>query len=102
MLHRSGERQIDGLGASLLEDRKSTRLNSSHGYISYAVICLKNKFNTAFGKEQWGEVARFVHAHEKPDDVIVIHTGFVMSAFTYYYGTESGQRVKPSNNVRTA
>src|SRR4030042_3868713 len=24
-------------------DRKSTRLNSSHGYISYAVFCLKNK-----------------------------------------------------------
>src|SRR2546422_8505761 len=26
-----------------LEDRKSTRLNSSHGYISYAVFCLKKK-----------------------------------------------------------
>src|SRR2546422_3744222 len=24
-------------------DRKSTRLNSSHGYISYAVFCLKKK-----------------------------------------------------------
>src|SRR5687768_17805108 len=28
-----------GLG----QDRKSTRLNSSHGYISYAVFCLKKK-----------------------------------------------------------
>src|SRR2546422_11141363 len=28
------------------EDRKSTRLNSSHGYISYAVFCLKKKKNT--------------------------------------------------------
>src|SRR2546429_2895023 len=27
----------------LLTDRKSTRLNSSHGYISYAVFCLKKK-----------------------------------------------------------
>src|SRR5256884_7302323 len=27
-------------------DRKSTRLNSSHGYISYAVFCLKKKNNT--------------------------------------------------------
>src|SRR2546422_7625722 len=27
-------------------DRKSTRLNSSHGYISYAVFCLKKKKNT--------------------------------------------------------
>src|SRR5687768_17746823 len=26
-------------------DRKSTRLNSSHGYISYAVFCLKKKNN---------------------------------------------------------
>src|SRR2546422_6277444 len=31
-------------------DRKSTRLNSSHGYISYAVFCLKKKkkTNTAY------------------------------------------------------
>src|SRR2546429_6699543 len=28
------------------QDRKSTRLNSSHGYISYAVFCLKKKKNT--------------------------------------------------------
>src|SRR3989449_4231683 len=30
---------------SALLDRKSTRLNSSHGYISYAVFCLKKKKN---------------------------------------------------------
>src|SRR5205809_1372416 len=28
---------------TLQADRKSTRLNSSHGYISYAVFCLKKK-----------------------------------------------------------
>src|SRR5687768_17676717 len=28
---------------SAMIDRKSTRLNSSHGYISYAVFCLKKK-----------------------------------------------------------
>src|SRR2546429_5632570 len=28
---------------SSTSDRKSTRLNSSHGYISYAVFCLKKK-----------------------------------------------------------
>src|SRR2546429_6281480 len=33
---------IPGL-RKLFEDRKSTRLNSSHGYISYAVFCLKKK-----------------------------------------------------------
>src|SRR2546429_649230 len=27
----------------IVRDRKSTRLNSSHGYISYAVFCLKKK-----------------------------------------------------------
>src|SRR2546422_7777869 len=36
----------DGLGSvTSLRDRKSTRLNSSHGYISYAVFCLKKKKN---------------------------------------------------------
>src|SRR2546429_7246774 len=30
-------------------DRKSTRLNSSHGYISYAVFCLKKKKLTVVG-----------------------------------------------------
>src|SRR2546422_3569116 len=33
------------------QDRKSTRLNSSHGYISYAVFCLKKK------KKQVGQVS---------------------------------------------
>src|SRR2546422_8399997 len=40
--------QLDGLFQQLRghageRDRKSTRLNSSHGYISYAVFCLKKK-----------------------------------------------------------
>src|SRR5687768_17844478 len=37
---------VDDDGARLRKrraDRKSTRLNSSHGYISYAVFCLKKK-----------------------------------------------------------
>src|SRR3989449_3089103 len=36
--------QVDATIAEAL-DRKSTRLNSSHGYISYAVFCLKKKKN---------------------------------------------------------
>src|SRR2546422_6913887 len=32
-----------GRKAETQRDRKSTRLNSSHGYISYAVFCLKKK-----------------------------------------------------------
>src|SRR3989449_5836170 len=37
----------DGVFANaIVVDRKSTRLNSSHGYISYAVFCLKKKKKT--------------------------------------------------------
>src|SRR2546422_6663854 len=38
--HRAGAADA-GLASDV--DRKSTRLNSSHGYISYAVFCLKKK-----------------------------------------------------------
>src|SRR2546422_1269675 len=41
-------RRSRAAGAEAEGDRKSTRLNSSHGYISYAVFCLKKK------KEQRG------------------------------------------------
>src|SRR2546422_5995114 len=40
-------------------DRKSTRLNSSHGYISYAVFCLKKKKNINTSE---GHVSRPNHA----------------------------------------
>src|ERR1041385_3267176 len=49
LLHRGTEKLIE---AKIYQqaipyfdrlDRKSTRLNSSHGYISYAVLCLKKK-----------------------------------------------------------
>src|SRR2546422_3079018 len=36
-------RNVGTIGGNLALDRKSTRLNSSHGYISYAVFCLKKK-----------------------------------------------------------
>src|SRR2546422_8313070 len=39
--------RVWSLGFGICEgDRKSTRLNSSHGYISYAVFCLKKKKKT--------------------------------------------------------
>src|SRR2546422_3378039 len=40
VLHRLETLQFRGVEQ---QDRKSTRLNSSHGYISYAVFCLKKK-----------------------------------------------------------
>src|SRR5688572_31169469 len=36
-----------------VEDRKSTRLNSSHSQISYAVFCLKKKNNTKTKLKQY-------------------------------------------------
>src|SRR3989442_6544305 len=44
-----------------LRDRKSTRLNSSHVRISYAVFCLKKKTNTA------GTLASSLHHRAKQD-----------------------------------
>src|SRR2546429_4020311 len=47
---RDGEtqrRREDHAARHAAGDRKSTRLNSSHGYISYAVFCLKKKNNTS-------------------------------------------------------
>src|SRR2546422_1508086 len=38
-----GRRRAAAAKIDALLDRKSTRLNSSHGYISYAVFCLKKK-----------------------------------------------------------
>src|SRR2546430_12356881 len=42
-LQRAAAIAVDGIFAS--GDRKSTRLNSSHSQISYAVFCLKKKKN---------------------------------------------------------
>src|SRR2546422_4966082 len=38
-----------GVDVGIRQDRKSTRLNSSHGYISYAVFCLKKKKQLVHG-----------------------------------------------------
>src|SRR2546422_3824913 len=40
-----GQGLVVGQDERRAPDRKSTRLNSSHGYISYAVFCLKKKKN---------------------------------------------------------
>src|SRR5205809_1713261 len=46
-------------------DRKSTRLNSSHGYTSYAVFCLKKKKNFLAITQCFGKIRRsFRHVHE--------------------------------------
>src|SRR5256886_13168691 len=52
--------------ASQMPDRKSTRLNSSHSQISYAVFCLKKKKNDT----------------RRPGNRVVIK----LNPFTYLYG----------------
>src|SRR5438132_6325002 len=53
----------------LIQDRKSTRLNSSHTVISYAVFCLKKKNNVeqrvlvALGVNSFGKVSRSFVGH---------------------------------------
>src|SRR2546429_5369668 len=49
------DRVVGGFSSS--SDRKSTRLNSSHGYISYAVFCLKKK-NQLCGSHLYSDCTR--------------------------------------------
>src|SRR2546430_9525555 len=46
-LHAAHHHEVAQVGG---EDRKSTRLNSSHSQISYAVFCLKKKTNQTHDK----------------------------------------------------
>src|SRR2546429_4872106 len=51
-VHQRGRRRklaegaVESAQIQRVGDRKSTRLNSSHGYISYAVFCLKKQHHT--------------------------------------------------------
>src|SRR3989449_8525405 len=49
----SEQRLLTDRRVSDRRDRKSTRLNSSHGYISYAVFCLKKKKDIKWNKTQY-------------------------------------------------
>src|SRR2546427_9093956 len=70
-----GERVLDPVpgGAPVaLEDRKSTRLNSSHSQISYAVFCLKKKEHTSELQSQSNLVCRLLLEKKKQDEHRVI------------------------------
>src|SRR2546429_5143637 len=58
-------------------DRKSTRLNSCHGYISYAVFCLKKKNNTVpvdLVPDSWrGQDVLFKQIPAATDELEVAH-----------------------------
>src|SRR3712207_8891694 len=50
-MNKSVSITVDVAGKALFADRKSTRLNSSHANISYAVFCLKKKKTTINEKQ---------------------------------------------------
>src|SRR5207245_6009560 len=54
------------------EDRKSTRLNSSHGSISYAVFCLKKKKDKSINKPMANEsvITQRIHGSGTTEDAI--------------------------------
>src|SRR5690349_22730126 len=55
-------RRFNQAAASAVADRKSTRLNSSHVEISYAVFCLKKKKNkTTNNREQYTDSQSTTH-----------------------------------------
>src|SRR2546429_2212269 len=57
--HRVGLQPVCAEPCGCSGDRKSTRLNSSHGYISYAVFCLKKKNSmpdTDWAYEMWWDL----------------------------------------------
>src|SRR5256884_2782572 len=70
----STDRAVSSLATARRSDRKSTRLNSSHGYISYAVFCLKKKKSFAYLCEALAVVGDvdlrgpvLVHYHHAPE-----------------------------------
>src|SRR5438876_3184130 len=64
----------DGRGATSQIDRKSTRLNSSHPSISYAVFCLKKKktndpFSEGSRIQELRQHKTTPHTHHRPVDI---------------------------------
>src|SRR5258708_10458395 len=62
------------VGVVLAGDRKSTRLNSSHQIISYAVFCLKKKKITSIDGYAGINVKRYmqlIEKHDRGDEVLV-------------------------------
>src|SRR5947208_4418392 len=69
-IHLIANNQVDGATG----DRKSTRLNSSHQIISYAVFCLKKK-NT---------ICRMIADHSKPIHVAAYASTYIESLTVPY------------------
>src|SRR2546430_11990857 len=87
-LFRSLQRQLDaeiaarhhqGVGhlQDFCEDRKSTRLNSSHSQISYAVFCLKKKNREIVD----------LHVQAFPPETYQVHTSRITRAVAHLWRT---------------
>src|SRR5256884_545048 len=80
-VNRETNRSTPSLGNVRSEagDRKSTRLNSSHGYISYAVFCLKKKKDnrslnrTRPSSASWESLCRELRRAARPTPVAAVH-----------------------------
>src|SRR2546422_5996325 len=66
-------------------DRKSTRLNSSHGYISYAVFCLKKKkkyYNQPeLGRRAYRSIPALIETVHRIREHSYMHNRFVKSGW---------------------
>src|SRR2546422_2873303 len=61
---RLGARHDVVWGLGYRKDRKSTRLNSSHGYISYAVFCLKKNNPKLCRGQEWKRLQEISKAQQ--------------------------------------
>src|SRR5437879_8708491 len=59
-----GRAYLTSSGSTVGTDRKSTRLNSSHRCISYAVFCLKKKKKRILNIHQHRTIIRIVSKHD--------------------------------------
>src|SRR2546430_8225731 len=78
-------------------DRKSTRLNSSHSQISYAVFCLKKKKNTStypYVQLQSACPTRYAHHHQIPT-----HRYLALTRLSPHLYTDSLLRPTPVDHV---
>src|SRR2546426_5255211 len=70
MDHLSRRASLPTGNGGQIRDRKSTRLNSSHLVISYAVFCLKKKKNTCID-DKWGTPLRLPGVASLPTHLVV-------------------------------
>src|SRR5256884_787654 len=79
-----------GWGAALSPDRKSTRLNSSHGYTSHAVFCLKiivGKVGALAPAVLFGGLAALLYLLAQN----ILHASIIQFAHAVYLGVLYGR-----------